>query len=334
MYTDHMIREETKRNPLWAWAGSSLISTAADFLWRGFQLINHRLPEGEMPQPRWAPGKMPRSRERTAPPLGFPRVTDSLCPRCVPEARARILRGEADAELLAAGRAGEIKAEIVEERGRILMRKVCPKHGPFEDVLSTNPAFTRRIENLFFGRDFEIADDGILHNHGTSSIRYGRGHRAYGRSDQPLQYDVRSLLHGCQSGRLRPRAGLQHRQGNPRSGGFLQAAAPDDILFSGGEPTLSPHFLEAVAYARRIGFYRILAATNGIRFAQSEEFTRQAREAGLHGTYLQFDGTTEREEPAPRSRQPAGCQTSGHREYGAGRHEDNPGHHDCEQGEQ
>jgi uncharacterized radical SAM superfamily Fe-S cluster-containing enzyme len=64
------------------------------------------------------------------------------------------------------------------------------------------------------------------------------------------------------------------------------------ILFSGGEPTLSPHFLEAVAYARKIGFYRILAATNGIRFAQSEEFTRQAREAGLHGTYLQFDGLT------------------------------------------
>ena len=64
------------------------------------------------------------------------------------------------------------------------------------------------------------------------------------------------------------------------------------ILFSGGEPTLSPHFLEAVAYAKKIGFYRILAATNGIRFAQSEEFTRQAREAGLHGTYLQFDGTT------------------------------------------
>ena len=62
------------------------------------------------------------------------------------------------------------------------------------------------------------------------------------------------------------------------------------ILFSGGEPTLSPHFLEAVSYAKRIGFYRILAATNGIRFAQSEEFTRQARDAGLHGAYLQLDG--------------------------------------------
>jgi len=64
------------------------------------------------------------------------------------------------------------------------------------------------------------------------------------------------------------------------------------VLFSGGEPTLSPHFLEAVAYAKKIGFYRVLAATNGIRFAQSEDFTRQAHEAGLHGAYLQFDGVT------------------------------------------
>src|SRR6266480_6386742 len=30
------------------------------------------------------------------------------------------------------------------------------------------------------------------------------------------------------------------------------------ILFSGGEPTLSPYYLDAVAYARKIGFYRIL----------------------------------------------------------------------------
>src|SRR6058998_881313 len=64
------------------------------------------------------------------------------------------------------------------------------------------------------------------------------------------------------------------------------------ILFSGGEPTLSPHFIEAVAYAKKVGFYRVLAATNGIRFAQSEEFTRRAHEAGLHGTYLQFDGVS------------------------------------------
>jgi hypothetical protein len=65
------------------------------------------------------------------------------------------------------------------------------------------------------------------------------------------------------------------------------------ILFSGGEPTLSPYFLEAVAYAKQIGFYRILAATNGIRYAEDIEFCKAAKAAGQHGVYLQFDGTSE-----------------------------------------
>src|SRR5260370_29576038 len=61
------------------------------------------------------------------------------------------------------------------------------------------------------------------------------------------------------------------------------------ILFSGGEPTISPDYLEAVAYAKKIGFYRILAATNGIRFAEDIEFCKAAKAAGQHGVYLQFD---------------------------------------------
>ena len=64
-------------------------------------------------------------------------------------------------------------------------------------------------------------------------------------------------------------------------------------MFSGGEPTLSPYFLDAVAYAKKIGFYRILAATNGIRYAEDIEFCKAAKEAGQHGVYLQFDGTNE-----------------------------------------
>jgi uncharacterized radical SAM superfamily Fe-S cluster-containing enzyme len=62
------------------------------------------------------------------------------------------------------------------------------------------------------------------------------------------------------------------------------------VQFSGGEPTLSPHFLEAVAYARKVGYNSVQAATNGIEFAKSPEFCKQAAEAGLRYAYLQFDG--------------------------------------------
>ena len=292
MYTDHMFRDEEVKKLLGSWTGSSLVSVLSDLTWKAFQAINRRLPEGELPRPKWAPGKMLKSYERSAPPLGFPRVTDSLCPRCVPEVRTAIINGDADLSLLADKHPGEIKAQIVEENGRVLMRKACEKHGPFEDVLSTNPDFTRRIEGLFFGRDFRCAEDEHVHRHGSSTIKFGRGAvltvdvtnrcnmmcnpcfmdaNQVGYVHEPEWEDIKAILDRAVS--FKPRRQVI-------------------VLFSGGEPTLSPHFLEAVAYAKKIGFYRVLAATNGIRFAQSEDFTRQAHEAGLHGAYLQFDGVT------------------------------------------
>jgi uncharacterized radical SAM superfamily Fe-S cluster-containing enzyme len=270
---------------------ASLVSPKANLAWNGFQAINTLMPEGELPQPQWAPDRIAKSRERSMPPLGFPRETDSLCPRCVPEIRKQIVRGEVNLDALLKSHPGEIKAQLVEESGRILIRKTCEKHGVFEDVISTNPEFTRRIENLFFGRDFQAVQDEGIHRHGSSAIQYGRGTvltvdltnrcnmmcnpcftdaNQVGYVHEPELQEIKAILDRAVS--FKPRRQII-------------------ILFSGGEPTLSPHFLEAVAHAKKIGFYRILAATNGIRFAQSEEFTRQAREAGLHGTYLQFDGT-------------------------------------------
>jgi uncharacterized radical SAM superfamily Fe-S cluster-containing enzyme len=62
------------------------------------------------------------------------------------------------------------------------------------------------------------------------------------------------------------------------------------VQFSGGEPTISPHFLRAVKYARDLGFNSVQAATNGIEFAKSKDFAHAAAKAGLRYAYLQFDG--------------------------------------------
>ena len=62
------------------------------------------------------------------------------------------------------------------------------------------------------------------------------------------------------------------------------------VQFSGGEPTLSPYFLDAVRYARKVGYNSVQAATNGIEFAKRPEFCKEAAEAGLRYAYLQFDG--------------------------------------------
>jgi uncharacterized radical SAM superfamily Fe-S cluster-containing enzyme len=260
----------------------------AEGLWRVTRAIDRRFPENSF-VPKWAPGPLPKQRERSFPQLGFPRQTDSLCPRCVKEVRDQILSGEVDWKVLVEGNPGEIKASIVEEDGQILMKKDCTKHGHFEDVMASDPAFFKRLEKLYPGRDYVIPKDG-LHNHGTSSIRYGRGavltidltnrcnmmcNPCFMDANQvgfvhELEWeDVQKLLDDAVS--IKPRRQLS-------------------VQFSGGEPTLSPHFLPAIRYARELGYFSVQCATNGIRFAQEEEFAREAAEAGLRFAYLQFDG--------------------------------------------
>ncbi|HYJ09559.1 MAG TPA: radical SAM protein [Polyangiaceae bacterium] len=242
-------------------------------------------------QPKWAPAPLLRKQQRTFPTLGWPRQTDSLCPECTKEARGKVLAGDLDLDAFIAENPGAIRAEIVEQDGRVLMVKECPKHGRFEDVLSVDPAFLARIEGLFPGRDFE-APKSKLREHGASSIKYGRGsvltvdltNRCNMMCDpcfmdanqvgfvHELEWDeVQKILDDSLS--VKPRRQLS-------------------VQFSGGEPTLSPHFLRAIEYSREVGYFCVQCASNGIRFAQEPEFCHEAKRAGLRLCYLQFDGVT------------------------------------------
>jgi uncharacterized radical SAM superfamily Fe-S cluster-containing enzyme len=190
-------------------------------------------------------------------------------------------------------RPGIIEAEILEEAGRILIRKACERHGPFEDVLSNHPAFFKRMESLGFGKDFNCAGDELVHNHGANSIRTGRG-----------TYLIVDLTNRCNMF-CSPcymdanAAGYVHELDMQDVTGVFERAKsfkPQreiNVLFSGGEATLSPIFLDAIQHAKSVGFHRLHVATNGIRFAQERDFAVRARAAGLHGVYLQFDGVTE-----------------------------------------
>jgi hypothetical protein len=119
----------------------------AKVTWPAFQAINRRVKTKAF-HPKWSPAPLPKSHERTKPQLGFPRTTDSLCPVCVRETRARILSGQQPIQTLLHDTNGEIKADILERDGKIIVEKTCPTHGTFVDTLSINPAFLHRLETL------------------------------------------------------------------------------------------------------------------------------------------------------------------------------------------
>ncbi len=265
---------------------------AARRLWPLVQRVN-KLIEKPSVQPSWAPQPLLKRRERTFPQLGFPRETDSLCPRCVKEVRTEILGGKRDLRELVDGRPGEIKANIVEKEINgvrcVVMVKDCPTHGHFEDVMSMDPEFLRRLENLYPGRDF-LAPLTKLREHGSSSIKYGRGsvltvdltNRCNMMCD-PCFMDANQVgyVHELQ---------WEEIQKILDDALTVQPRRQMSIQFSGGEPTLSPHFLKAIEYARANGFFAVQCATNGVLFAQDTELAFKAKAAGLRMAYLQFDG--------------------------------------------
>ena len=117
-------------------AGSGL-SAVADSTWNAVQWLNSRIPQGQF-HPQWAPAPQIKSKERTFPVLGFPRETDSLCPRCVKEVRDEIVAGRRDWRMLVDENPGEIKATIIERDGGVYMQKTCEKHGSFEDMMAVD----------------------------------------------------------------------------------------------------------------------------------------------------------------------------------------------------
>src|SRR6187455_2541357 len=265
------------------------LTVVAKGAWVVFDALNSIKPN-ESFIPKWSEKPLLKSWQKVKPPLGWPRETDSLCPVCVREARQEILDGKRDYKVLLSEKIGEIKATIIERDGKILMVKDCPLHGHFEDVMSNDPAFFKHLEDVFPGSDIRAHNDEKLHNHGSSTIKYGRG--------SVLTIDLTNRCNMmCEPCFMDAnQVGFVHELGWEDIKQLLDNAITIkprrqmSVQFSGGEPTISPWFLDAVRYAKKVGYNSVQAATNGIEFAKNPEFAREAAEAGLRYAYLQFDG--------------------------------------------
>src|SRR5664280_885376 len=150
------------------------VTIAAKGAWAVFDKFNSINPNPSF-TPKWSDKPLLKSYQKSKPPLGWPRSTDSLCPKCVPQIRQEIIDGKLPLEVLMNEKAGEIKAQIIERDGKILMVKDCPIHGHFEDVMAMDTAFFKHLEEVFPGRDIRAHNDEKLHHHGSSTVLHGRG---------------------------------------------------------------------------------------------------------------------------------------------------------------
>jgi hypothetical protein len=208
--------------------------------------------------------------------LELPKKTQSLCPEC----KARIT------------------AEIYEENGKVMIRKTCKEHGDFKDVYWSDVGLYQMAESW--------AVDGIGVENPAIEVKHGcpddcglckvhKSHTSLANLDLTNRCNLRCPI--CFA--------------NANDAGYVFEPTFEEVVkmletlraerpvactalqFAGGEPTIYPHFFEAIAKAKELGFAQIQVATNGIKMATDPTFTQRMLDAGLHTVYLQFDGIRE-----------------------------------------
>lgn len=196
----------------------------------------------------------------------LPKTFGSICPECLKN----------------------IKANFSYEGNNIFLNKYCPEHGNFSDLFYSDISlFEKTIRFMQFMDEVKQnpkcpSDCGLCNWHQSAA--------------SIINID---LTNSCNL-----KCPFCFASSNEIEKIFLSPEKIDFMLksikqnrgqmavlqISGGEPTVSPYFFDSIAIAKSLGFYWIQAVTNGIKFGKSLEFAKKAKEAGLKGLYLQFDG--------------------------------------------
>jgi uncharacterized radical SAM superfamily Fe-S cluster-containing enzyme len=189
-----------------------------------------------------------------------------------------------------------IDADIVEEDGRVMMEKTCPEHGFFKDLYWGDADMYKKaqkfvhegkgVSNPITTREKGCPFDcGICNEHKTTTIlaNIDLTNRCNMRcpicfADTTSEYlyepsfeEIVDMLKVLRSETPVPCKAVQ---------------------FSGGEPTVRSDLPEIISKAKELGFMQIQIATNGLKLAESLDFCKELRDAGLNTVYLQFDGVT------------------------------------------
>lgn len=201
--------------------------------------------------------------------------TDSICPTC---------------NLV-------VQAKIFEDGGKVYITKTCPEHGVYTDLYWGDygqylwaEKYSHKGQPISNPRTEERKgcpfDCGICTNHKSSTM--------LGIIDVTNRCNLRCPIcfaYAGAAGYLYEPSKQQIRMMmmNLRENRPLKTPA---LLFSGGEPTVRDDLPELIAMAKDMGFSYVMVASNGIRMAESPEYCKMLKAAGLNNVYLQFDGVT------------------------------------------
>jgi hypothetical protein len=190
-----------------------------------------------------------------------------------------------------------IPAIIFEKEDKVYLSKVCPEHGEFSDLYwGDYKQYQRALNYEYFGVPLDNPrteekkgcpyDCGICTEHKSSTV--------LGIIDVTNRCNLRCPIcfaHAGAAGYLYEPSIEQIKEMMVNLLSNRPIETPS-LQLSGGEPTVREDLPEIVRMAHKIGFVHVEVNSNGIRMAESLEYCKILKDAGVSTVYLQFDGVT------------------------------------------
>lgn len=216
--------------------------------------------------------------------------TQSICPECFKERKIH-----------------KINASIVEENGKIWIKKRCEKHGTFKSIVfNDSRLYYKWIKYKVDGKPirYKSPKGEVKSIDATPSL----GGKLY---DLHLSQAVLTNLMVTNRCNLR----CSYCFMNAGASGYVYEPSLEDlkkimkqareakpvpskaIQITGGEPTVRDDLVEIIKAARELGFRHVQLNTNGLKLAESLEYCDEIVEAGVNTIYMSFDGVTKNSNP-------------------------------------
>ncbi len=200
--------------------------------------------------------------------------TESVCPECLKK-----------------GDLQKIDAEVIEEDGKIWLKKECGDHGTFRAIIFSKPEDYRkwkRYEREGSGVEkVKVEDLSLYDNHKSQSVLTNL--TVTNRCNLRCSY---CFMNAGASGYVyEPTLDeIEELMDQARN---IEPVGSKSIQITGGEPTVRDDLFDIIEMADEKGFVHIQLNTNGIDIAEDEEFAKKLAESAVNTLYLSFDGVTE-----------------------------------------
>jgi hypothetical protein len=196
------------------------------------------------------------------------------------------------------GKIEKIDAKVVEEDGKIWIKKECKEHGSFKEIYFGDAKLYKRwMKYMVTGlsapdvKTSLFKDPPLYDGHRSQTVLTNL--MATNRCDlrcsycfmnagsagyvyEPTLDQIRELL-------------LQARNARPLGSKAIQ--------ITGGEPTIREDLFDIIRMAKEVGFSHVQVNTNGIKLAESVDYCRRLKEERVNTIYMSFDGVTKETNP-------------------------------------